>query len=745
MYWTRWNLKERGWTEELIREKLWDQGGEYPASLVVAAEKEPWFRKAVAGNEKAQTVRSKSGRTLENTKPRLDRGLTYRKIQPALDWTAETLSRAWEQANHGTGPAAMLAELYHRQILKKIAQAGYAVSVDQTAKNDLKAFLNVEQAGKEKTLAALKKLIHTAVWMGNHQNEPLVAETVKRYPALVLTAAEKEIRLFSQAQPEVSAENLLQQKDFPQDQLLKHHLGYLYSVHYIPLLIHTRLDELVSLNPRDEYPLARAMTRHFILHIGGTNTGKTHAGLQRLMQARSGIYLGPLRLLALEAQEIMLDAGVACSLTTGEEEDLQEGDTHIAATVEKLNCTQVFEVAVIDECQMIADSQRGYAWTRAILGVRAPEIHLCAAPQAKDLLIQLIVSCHDSYEIREHSRKIPLVSIRKRLTYLDIQPGDALITFSKIGVLSIAEDLRAQGKRASIIYGALPYATRRKQVESFLSGQTQYVVSTDAIGMGLNLPIRRVIFMETSKFDGTERRLLKPEEVQQIAGRAGRYGMYEKGYVGAMEGVSYIGKCLKTEVPPLQYAVVGFSDLIASVGEDILRVLEIWSDMPVKGPYKKLDISRYIVLISQLRAAGFHLDREIELRAANIPFDETNQDLTQYFFQLLRAWTKEKNSPMPKLEKEKDQYTLPQLEEHYRKLDLYYSFSRNFQNPVDQDSLYTERMETADAINEILLHKLKNNIRFCSRCGKPLPLHTRGRLCDSCYQKLLRERGEDWF
>ena len=133
----------------------------------------------------------------------------------------------------------------------------------------------------------------------------------------------------------------------------------------------------MALNPKDEYPEARAMDRHFILHLGGTNTGKTYAGFQRLKQARTGVYLAPLRLLALEAQEVLLDAGIDCSLTTGEEEDRRAGDTHVAATAEKLDLKQPYEVAVIDECQMIADRQRGYAWTRAILGVLAPEVHLC--------------------------------------------------------------------------------------------------------------------------------------------------------------------------------------------------------------------------------------------------------------------------------------------------------------------------------------------------------------------------------
>lgn len=143
-------------------------------------------------------------------------------------------------------------------------------------------------------------------------------------------------------------------------ELLQHPLSYLYSVFYIPRAIRSSLKLLVALNPKDEYPEARAMQRHFILHTGGTNTGKTHAGFERLRKAKTGVYLAPLRLLALEAQERLLDLGVACSLTTGEEEDRREGDTHVAATAEKLDLSARYDVAVIDECQMIADRERGF-------------------------------------------------------------------------------------------------------------------------------------------------------------------------------------------------------------------------------------------------------------------------------------------------------------------------------------------------------------------------------------------------
>ena len=137
--------------------------------------------------------------------------------------------------------------------------------------------------------------------------------------------------------------------------------------------------------------------------------------------------------------------------------------------------------------------------------------------------------------------------------------------------------------------------------------------------MGLNLPIRRIIFMEAEKFDGIERRPLRPEEVQQIAGRAGRFGMYDKGYVGAMQNLTEIAAALHTVVPPIQYAVTGFSDYVLEGPFDLLEVLEVWNKMPAPKPYKRLDVSRYLTIISRLRDQGFRLSKAQELRAASIP------------------------------------------------------------------------------------------------------------------------------
>ncbi len=727
-YWTISLLKKRGWTGGLMRTLL-------PKPHYLSGRRgavRAWLRQDVLlAEESPQFAAGRSG------------AAPGRAEEAAADArrACAALAQAWAEAGPDESLAGLLAGQYHAALMARIPSAGgRGLRVSQAAAWTGE-FLALERRCSGRRLPEiLKHFAQAGGWLGACPDHPLAGQALGRYPQVLRAAARQVLEEFCALQPEADLRSFLGAENFPASRLLAEELGAVWSLWYVPQAIRTSLSLLIALNPKDEYPEARGMRRRFVLHLGGTNTGKTYAGFQRLMRAGTGVYLAPLRLLALEAQETLLDAGVRCSLSTGEEEDCREGDTHMAATAEKLCLERRYDAAVIDECQMIADPQRGYAWTRAILGVLAPEVHLCAAPEAGELLIRLIESCGDTYEVQVHQRTTPLVCMSHPVDYRRAQPGDALITFSKTGVLSVAEDLRQNGKEPAIIYGALPYSTRRKQMEGFLEGKMEYVVSTDAIGMGLNLPIRRIIFLDTEKFDGVERRPLKPEEIRQIAGRAGRYGMYPKGYVGATQDLEAIRAGLEAAVPPLRHAVVGFSELVLQVDFDLLEVLTQWNQMPTVEPYRKLDISRYIGMISKMREMGFVLSREQELRAANIPFDETEEALRELFFQFLRQWQQGEAVEQPAMP-EKDP-TLPELELYCRKLDLYFSFAKAFGCPVDEDRLYDSRERTAEEINEILLHRLRSNIRFCARCGKALPLHHRGRLCSGCCRRGGRRRGE---
>ena len=289
---------------------------------------------------------------------------------------------------------------------------------------------------------------------------------------------------------------------------------------------------------------ARLLKRHHHFYLGPTNSGKTHQALIALQNAESGVYLAPLRLLAMEIRDRLVAAGVPCNLITGEERVLMEGAQHTASTIEMMNPSNIVEVAIIDEIQMLQDPDRGSAWTAALVGVPATQVFVCGSTAVTAPCIATIESMGETHEITYLKRKTPLVledeSIcgkhysRQKLKP-KLQRGDAIIAFSRKDVLTFSARFRQWGFSVASIYGALSPEVRRTESERFCNGEADILVATDAIGMGLNLPIRRVIFSNIHKFDGVASRHLNSTEVRQIAGRAGRFGIYDTGYVSVLE------------------------------------------------------------------------------------------------------------------------------------------------------------------------------------------------------------------
>jgi len=294
----------------------------------------------------------------------------------------------------------------------------------------------------------------------------------------------------------------------------------------------------------ESFKLARSMQRHHHFYLGPTNSGKTYQALQTLEKAASGVYLAPLRLLAMEVRDRLVDAGVPCNLITGEERVLMPGARHTASTIEMMNPTKAVHVAVIDEIQMLQDADRGSAWTAALIGAPAHQIFICGSNAVTKPCIDAIEALGETYELTYLERKTPLVLEQESLCGQrysrhklkpKLQKGDAVIAFSRKDVLTLSARFRQWGFTVASIYGALAPEVRRTESERFNAGAADILVATDAIGMGLNLPIRRVIFSQIHKFDGVASRMLNMTEVRQIAGRAGRFGIYETGYVNVLE------------------------------------------------------------------------------------------------------------------------------------------------------------------------------------------------------------------
>ncbi|MGI5985944.1 MAG: RNA helicase [Clostridiales bacterium] len=470
---------------------------------------------------------------------------------------------------------------------------------------------------------------------------------------------------------------------------------------HIPKIVAEEFSRLLPENPKDEYPTARKMKRKFFLHLGETNTGKTYNALQRLKQSGNGVYLAPLRILALENYERLNREGVPCNLLTGEEEIKVEGARHSSCTVEKADILNFYEVAVIDEIQLISDSQRGDAWTRAILGLCCPEIHLCGALNAKEQLIKMIKDCGDDLEIKEYSRLVPLQTQRARVKFSDVRRGDALVAFSKRKVLSLSRYFSERGIKNSVIYGDLPPEVRRFQYDSFISGENHILISTDAIGMGVNLPIRRIVFTEIKKFDGEEFRFLSSQEVKQIAGRAGRIGIYDVGYVACMnDDISFIENQLQIQDEQIEKSVVGPSEVILDIGWLPLKEkLALWSTREESLKYyRKKDVRDQILILDKLRP--YKLSEAVEWRLMMLPFDVNSEELLGQFIiyveEIFIMKTGKLSKPLL------NSHTLSEYEEYYQKVNLYYSFSKSLNLDFDEQWVYETRKRVSDEINRLL-------------------------------------------
>lgn len=471
---------------------------------------------------------------------------------------------------------------------------------------------------------------------------------------------------------------------------------------HVPKLIGEAFEEAFPDNPKDEYMVTRRMKRKIYIHLGDTNTGKTYNAVERLKTAKKGVYLSPLRILALENYDKLNNEGIVCDLMTGEEEIIKENSTHVSCTIEKVNLKQSYDIAVIDEIQMISDTQRGIAWSRAVLGLRCNEIHICGAMNAKELLIKILEDCEDDYEIKEYHRNIPLIVETKNFSYNDVQEGDAIVVFSKKRVLEIAQDYSNKNIKTSIIYGDLPPEVRKMQYEQFINKENKVLVTTDAIGMGVNLPIRRIIFMSIRKFDGEEVRELTSQEVKQIAGRAGRKGIYDTGYVaGVSDTHNFISRKLEVKDDTIKQAVIGPSEAILTIKSlPLNEKLVLWKTRESKiDYYTKMDISEYLLILEKIKR--YKLKEEDQWDLLKVPFDVASDELMNKFLEYVDEVFVAKLNEITK----PTCFTgnLDDLEIYYQKINMYYSFSKIFNLKFDVDWVYSERLKVSQDINEILV------------------------------------------
>ena len=255
--------------------------------------------------------------------------------------------------------------------------------------------------------------------------------------------------------------------------------------------------------------------------LGPTNTGKTHLAVERMLGHRTGIIGCPLRLLAREIYDkVVLARGSSeVALITGEEKIIPQHPKFYICTTESMPTDRSAEFLAVDEIQLAADPQRGHVFTDRLLHARGlAETMFLGSLTVRPLVKELIPEA----EIISRPRFSKLsYTGEKKITRL--RPRSAIVTFSASEVYLMAETIRSLRGGSAVVLGALSPRTRNAQVAMFEQGEVDYLVATDAIGMGLNLDVHHVAFAQLKKFDGQRRRSLTAPEVAQIAGRAGRY------------------------------------------------------------------------------------------------------------------------------------------------------------------------------------------------------------------------------
>ncbi len=255
--------------------------------------------------------------------------------------------------------------------------------------------------------------------------------------------------------------------------------------------------------------------------LGPTNTGKTFVAIEKMLKYETGIFGLPLRLLAREVYDKCVskvgEENVA--LITGEEKIIPSNASYFICTVESMPLDKNVEFVAVDEIQMCADRERGHIFTDRLLNFRGQKLTMFLGSQIMKNIIDELINDVE-FEKKERFSKLSYGGYKK-ISRLDRKV--AIIAFSIDEVYAIAELVRRQKGGAAVIMGSLSPKTRNSQVSLYQSGDVDYLVATDAIGMGLNMDIDEIYFSNLKKFDGKKTRRLNTIEISQIAGRAGRY------------------------------------------------------------------------------------------------------------------------------------------------------------------------------------------------------------------------------
>ncbi len=493
---------------------------------------------------------------------------------------------------------------------------------------------------------------------------------------------------------------------------------------------------------------ARKLNRKIIYHMGPTNSGKTYHAIEALVKAEKGCYLAPLRLLAAELFDTMNQKGATTTLLTGEEVIEIPGSTHFSSTIEMARLNERFDCAVIDEIQMLADPQRGWAWTRALVNLQADEVHLCGDRSVLELVKQILKLTGDTLEVKEYTRMTELKVMDDTLTLADLERGDALIVFSRRNALKFKADLENLDFKVSIVYGRLSPEVRREQARKFDFGETDIIVSTDAIAMGMNLPVQRIVFSALSKFIDNKEIPLTMSEIKQIAGRAGRFNRFPVGYTTTLNrvdsGLDRLNEALEYTLEQSTKAMVGpdleiFKSVNSALEMNSLQVLSLseflrlFNTMSFERPFFCTDLKEMIELTEMVEQT----DEDNNLSSTEIfgfacaPVNLGLVEHVQYFVYMLKHYVD--NAPIFNESIDPNSDDIDYLETSIKCVELYQWLARHFDGKnfeFVETQLLENKAKAVERLNGLLSEK---TTKTCSSCGCKLSMSSRFAICDNCF------------
>ena len=499
------------------------------------------------------------------------------------------------------------------------------------------------------------------------------------------------------------------------------------------------------------HSVARSRNRKIIYHAGPTNSGKTYHAIEALCQAKRGSYLAPLRLLAAELYDTMNEKGVVTTLLTGEEVIEVDGATHYSSTIEMAKLNQDFDCVVIDEIQMICDPQRGWAWTRALVNMQADEIHLCGDPSVLELIEKILELTGDTLEVKYYNRLTELKVMNQTLSLGELEKGDALVVFSRRNALKYKNDLENLGFKVSIVYGRLSPEVRREQARKFDQEETDVIVATDAIAMGMNLPIKRIVFSTFSKFFDNKEYILTNSEIKQIAGRAGRYKRFPVGHVSALskeeERFEILTEAIGCELDQKTHAMVGPDlDIFQQVNKalevnslpilSLVEFLRLFNTMIFEKPFYCVDLKEMIEVAEMVESA----DRDHKALGPSeifgfscAPVNLGLVEHVQYFMYIVNRFVQGMGIECEQIDNNSN--NIDYLETSIKCVELFQWLSRHFDDKhfvYNIENLLGNKAEAVEKLNILLGDKI---LMHCSSCGVLLEPKFKFNICETCFSQ----------